>query len=38
MARSKALPCLFVEGPDDEYTIGQLLLRHRFAPGDLPCG
>ena len=36
MARSKAPPRLFVEGPDDEHTIGQLLLRHRFAPGDLP--
>ena len=36
MARSKALPRLFVEGTDDEHTIGQVLLRHRFAPGDLP--
>ena len=29
-------PQLFVEGPDDEHTLGQLLLRHRFAPTDLP--
>ena len=36
MAASATAPLLFVEGSDDEHAIGQLLLRHRFAPQKLP--
>ena len=36
MAQLRTPPFLFVEGPNDEHTIGQLLLRHQFAPKDLP--